>query len=170
MVNNPISIDDTLLLDAQQLNSFRELWNKEFPKQIRYTSQEDFECYLYSLQDLRHYFIVDDFHSLQGWSFTFNRDAETWFGLLVDTNFQHMGIGTRLLQNLKANHASLNGWVIDHHGDFKQNGEPYISPVPFYLKNEFILHPEIRMESDHLSGVKMSWKREPDGLSPEPGR
>ena len=59
---------------------------------------------------------------------------------------QKRGLGTKLLELLKEKENILNGWVIDHANYIKQNGEPYPSPLEFYIKNDFNVHSDIRLE------------------------
>ena len=70
------------------------------------------------------------------------------------------GFGTQLLNLGKEKESVLNGWVIDHDKDKKRNGENYISPLNFYLKNGFEVFPDNRLELEKLSAVKIRWKKE----------
>ncbi|WP_143960222.1 hypothetical protein [Litoribacter populi] len=42
-------------------------------------------------------------------------------------------------------------------GSRRRNGEIYISPLSFYLKNGFTVLPEESLESGRISAVKGSW-------------
>ncbi|MEO7977870.1 hypothetical protein [Flavobacterium sp.] len=64
-----------------------------------------------------------------------------------------------MLNELKKNKKSLNGWVIDHENDIKQNKEFYKSPLLFYVKNGFVICEEKRIENEKMSGVKINWKQ-----------
>nr|WP_290861271.1 GNAT family N-acetyltransferase [Flavobacterium sp.] len=92
-----------------------------------------------------------------GWGIIFVRDSEQWFALLIDSRFQGMGLGTFLLNELKKTQPELNGWVIDHENDLKQNGKPYLSPLAFYKKNNFEVLGNFRIENEKLSAVKIKW-------------
>jgi hypothetical protein len=61
------------------------------------------------------------------------------------------------LDELKKNNSVLNGWATDHQNDLKQNKDPYISPIDFYIKNGFVINTSIRIESDKISAVKIRW-------------
>jgi hypothetical protein len=49
----------------------------------------------------------------------FFRDDEDWFAIRVDKNSQGSGKGSLLMEELKKNKDSLNGFV-DHENDVKQ--------------------------------------------------
>ncbi|MEO8416533.1 MAG: hypothetical protein ABI472_22910 [Ginsengibacter sp.] len=88
----------------------------------------------------------------------FVREKETWFTITIDSSVQGQGKGSQLLNKLKEHEQSLNGWVIDHDSEIKQSGEIYNSPLPFYLKNDFLVYPEIRLEIPILSAAKITWQ------------
>ena len=147
----------TLTLDQKQ--SLFELWNSEYPKKIGYTELSEFENYLIELSKTKHYLLVDDFNQILGWAFTFVREAENWFGIILNSKIQGKGLGTLLLNELKIFKSVLNGWVIDHQNDFKHNNEPYLSPLEFYSKNGFVVSKNIRLENNSISAVKIRWER-----------
>ena len=62
------------------------------------------------------------------------------------------------MMDLKENEEMLCGWVIDHHDDRKINGELYLSPLNFYLKQGFDILKEQRLELPTSSAVKISWR------------
>ncbi|MCK9481612.1 MAG: hypothetical protein M0R38_07625 [Bacteroidia bacterium] len=64
-----------------------------------------------------------------------------------------------MLNELKSDENVLNGWVIDHNSDIKINGNFYQSPLNFYLKNEFEILNETRLELEIMSAVKIKWKK-----------
>jgi len=101
---------------------------------------------------------VDEFNQILGWAFVFVREKENWFGIILNSKQQGKGFGTLLLKELKKCKSSLNGWVIDHSNDIKQNGELYSSPLDFYLKNEFLVDKNIRLENNAISAVKIKWE------------
>jgi hypothetical protein len=59
----------------------------------------------------------------------FFRDDEDWFCDTCDKNSQGSGKGSLLMEELKKNKDSLNGLVVDHENDVKQNKEHYKSLV-----------------------------------------
>lgn len=145
----------SLTLDQKQL--LFELWNSEYPEKIGYKELSGFEDYLDGLSNKEHYLGVDDQNQIVGWAFTFFREEEDWFGIIINSAMQRKGLGIRLLQELKKNKLVLNGWVIDHSNDLKQNKEPYLSPLFFYTKNGFLVEKEIRIENEKISAVKIRW-------------
>ena len=116
----------------------------------------DFENYLATLPDVSYYLLKSD-REVEGWAMKFIMANEKWFAITVDSKVQGKGKGTFLLNKLKESEDTLNGWVIDHENDVKQNGERYKSPVLFYLKNGFKVYS--RLEIPALSAAKISWHR-----------
>lgn len=64
-----------------------------------------------------------------------------------------------LLDKVKEFENELNGWVMDHENDLKASGDIYLSPIRFYLKNDFEILNEIRLETEIMSAVKIKWSR-----------
>lgn len=62
-----------------------------------------------------------------------------------------------MLNKLKDDEDTLNGWVIDHDLDKKSNGYYYKSPIGFYQKNGFKVISETRLELEIMSAVKIIW-------------
>jgi hypothetical protein len=116
----------------------------------------DFELYLNGLSKTKHYLLYDD-DKINGWAFTFLRDQEDWFAIILDQKIQGKGNGSLLINELKKNNDCLNGWVIDQENEAKLNNEFYKSPMPFYIKNDFTVLKEIRIENEKMSGVKINW-------------
>ena len=103
--------------------------------------------------------VLDDASEIVGWACTFDRDGDRWFTILINSLYQRLGIGRMIMNLVKEKESRLNGWVIDHPYDIKQNGESYESPLPFYLKNGFIVQPGIRLENEKISAVKIEWRK-----------
>lgn len=154
---NRYRIKVTQSLDSLQKLTVFELWNNEYPLQLVHERITDFENYLSHLIATKHYLLYDENEAIIGWGIIFLRDSEQWFALLIDTRFQGMGLGTFLLNELKKTQPVLNGWVIDHENDLKQNGKPYLSPLAFYKKNNFEVLGNFRIENEKLSAVKIKW-------------
>jgi len=133
------------------------LWNREYPRQLM-MSQDEFDTYLEKLQAPNHFLVLDDVNEVVGWACTFDRDEDRWFLILINSLYQRLGIGRMVLRLLKEKETRLNGWVIDHPHDVKQNGEAYESPLRFYVKNGFDVMPEIRYTNDKIAAVKIEWK------------
>jgi hypothetical protein len=154
-----MKIIQTTSLTLDQKQSVFELWNSEYPKKIGYTELSEFDNYLDELSNIEHYLVVDDQNSILGWAFTFFREEEDWFGIIINSEIQGKGFGMLLLNELKKNKLVLNGWVIDHQNDLKQNKEPYLSPLFFYTKNGFLVEKDIRIENEKISAVKIRWEQ-----------
>ena len=87
------------------------------------------------------------------------RENKVWFAIIIDSQIQGRGKGSLLIKELKKSNDNLNGWVIDHENEIKNNATPYKSPLLFYVKNGFTVCSEIRMENEKISAVKINWKR-----------
>ena len=152
-----MKIIQSAVLTLKEKQSLFELWNSEYPEKIGYTNISEFENYLEALSNKEHYLLMNDENEILGWAFTFNRDNEQWFAIILNSKIHRKGYGRLLLDELKKNNSVLNGWAIDHHNEIKQNREPYISPIDFYVKNGFIAEQDVRIESDKISAVKIRW-------------
>ncbi len=124
-------------LNALQRASVFFLWNSEYPARLNYASQDELENYLTSLKDQHHILLVGEGDKVLGWYFDFIREEERWFAMILDAAIQGKGYGGELLDLAKQENKVLNGWVIDHENDLKANGEPYGSPLQFYINSEF---------------------------------
>lgn len=154
-----MKILQTPVLTLDQKQMLFELWNAEYPEKIGYAELSEFDNYLDGLSNCKHYLIVDDQNVILGWAFTFFREKEDWFGIIINSEIQGKGFGVFLLNELKKIKFVLNGWVVDHQNDLKQNKEPYLSPLFFYTKNGFIVEKDIRMENEKISAVKIRWEQ-----------
>ena len=134
-----------------------ELWNNEYPENISFPEPEYFNNYIYNLKNLKHFLIKDIQNYTYGWASTFERENETWFMILVSGQHQGKGIGKMILDTLKQKESILNGWVISHKHYRKLNGDKYISPINFYLKNDFEILNSEKLKSDKISAVKVRW-------------
>ncbi|MEO8254232.1 MAG: GNAT family N-acetyltransferase [Flavobacterium sp.] len=144
-------------LSIKEKVSLLQLWNDEYPARLNYKNTEDFDLYLSGLTNTKHYLLFDDSDEIMGWAYTFIRDNENWFAILLNHQIQGKGIGSHLINELKKNNTSLNGWVTDLETEIKQNQKYYRSPMEFYIKNGFKILTEIRIENDRISGVKINW-------------
>ena len=155
-----MSIIETDALTEEQKVQIMNLWNKEYPAQLQYSSIEGFDSYLNNLLQPNHFLAIDDNDTLMGWAFSFTRENERWFAIIIDGSMQRQGLGTSLLNRLKENETVLNGWVTDHDRYMKKNGEQYHSPLQFYSRNNFIFCHDVRLETEKLSAVKIAWAKE----------
>ncbi len=147
-------------LSETQKESIIRLWNAEYPVQIQQSGIDSFDEYLSIKGNLQHYLLTDTDENIKGWLATFMRDGEKWFALLVDSSEQKKGYGTRLLNEVKELENELNGWAIDQNKELKANGETYLSPIGFYLKNGFEVLNDVRLETETMSAVKIKWRNE----------
>ncbi|MGE6352371.1 hypothetical protein ACQKCJ_00690 [Flavobacterium sp. NPDC079362] len=147
------------VLSLEQKNSLMQLWNNEYPDKLKYESVNDFNLYLDGLSNAKHHLFIDDQNKIKGWAFAFLRDNENWFAIIIDSQLHGKGKGRLMIEALKKNNDNLNGWVVDHENDIKQNKEAYKSPLLFYMKNDFIVCKETRIENEKISAVKINWKR-----------
>jgi len=152
-----MKIIKTNILNKKQKIQIFDLWNNEYPVKLIYENYEQFEDYLRNLKKQCHILIIDNKDSVIGWYFDFVRENEKWFAMILNSEFQRKGYGTKLLNKAKTKNQELNGWVIDHDNDIKQNGKFYISPIKFYEKNGFKIINNKRLELDEISAVKIKW-------------
>lgn len=150
---------ETNILSLEHKEALRSLWNREYPAKLAMYTPKDMENYLASLNDPKHYLLLNDVDMLSGWAATFSRDDDNWFAIIIHSAHQKQGLGGWLLELLKLNNNILNGWVTDHDNDRKYNGEIYTSPLPFYIKNGFTVISDTRLELEKLSAVKIQWTR-----------
>jgi GNAT superfamily N-acetyltransferase len=146
-------------LSLKQKEALFQLWNNEYPEKLSYKNTDEFDMYLNSLSNTKHYLLIVDANEIKGWAFTFLREEEVWFAIIVDDQMQGKGKGSLLLEELKKGKNNLNGWVVDHDNDSKQNGEAYTSPLLFYIKNGFTICNGTRIENEKIAAVKINWIR-----------
>jgi len=142
-----------------QKQSIVRLWNAEYPANLQHSGTESFNEYLSKLGEPEHYLLTDDEEQIKGWLACFDRDGERWFVTIVDTSEQRKGYGSALLSEVKKYETEINGWVMDKNEAVKADGAVYRSPVGFYLKNDFEILKEIRLENETMSAVKIRWRR-----------
>lgn len=153
-----MKISSTNHLTLQQKHQILHLWNNEYPEKLAYQNIADFENYLEKLNEVNHFILADE-EKIYGWAITFIREHETWFAIILSENLHGQGWGTKVLNKLKQNKNELNGWVIDHSNDKKLNGNFYKSPLEFYIKNDFKVLSDTRLELEIMSAVKIKWTK-----------
>lgn len=146
------------ILEGKNKLDVFHMWNTEYPANLNYSSIEEFDHYLSSMEDQEHYLI---FHAdkLVGWLFLFIRDQQRWFAMIVNTKNSRKGYGSRLLSIAKSKHNELHGWVIDSDGYVRGDGRPYYSPLRFYIKNGFKVIVQVRLELPHIAAIKIYWQK-----------
>ena len=147
-------------LDPAQQQQLMELWNHEYPVQLAHSDASAFRSYLGTLIRLRHYLLQDDQQEIKGWAFTFTREGNRWFAIILDRSVQGKGYGSSMLTALKKHEESLRGWVTDHTGYKKADGTLYTSPLSFYFKNNFEACPDVRLETPALSALMIRWEKQ----------
>ena len=157
---NSFEIYSFTILNQIHKDYLFKIWNNEYPINLAFKNLQEVDNYLNSLIEAKHFFVVDNNNQMQAWAVIIERDYEKWFAIIVDSELHQIGLGSKILNRLKTFSSELNGWVIDHENDNKANGEPYRSPLAFYLKNEFTLIPENRLELDFISAVKINWRED----------
>lgn len=60
---------------------------------------------------------------------------------------------------LKNDLPEFYGWVVDSNAFMKNDGTPYISPLPFYTKLGFEVLPHKRIDNDMINAVKIRHRR-----------
>lgn len=150
----------TSILTNEQKLFILELWNKEYPAQLKHESLASLENYFASINGTHHLFLMDASNKPKGWFFQFQRDNEPWFAMILSSSHQGKGMGSLLLKEAKEHTNKLYGWAVDHNEYFKADGSVYPSPLAFYLKNDFQVLPKERLNSDKLSSVKVIWQKD----------
>lgn len=135
-----------------------QLWNSEYPFKLSLPGLPELEHYLDQLSGKHHLLLIDEHDNLKGWLMYFLRDNEQCFAMLLDSSMQGKGWGSKLLDLAKMRNAELCGWVIDSSSELKQNGENYVSPLGFYLKNRFELWKDIQTMKNGVNGIKVVWR------------
>jgi GNAT superfamily N-acetyltransferase len=145
-------------LSLNQKLQLMHLWNNEYPASLAHKTIEDFESYLSTLSYCKHYSIAEN-NSIYAWGFEFDRNEERWFALIIHSAYQGKGIGSQVLNRMKHENKTLNGWVIDHANAKMSDGSFYRSPMNFYLKNGFHIISHQRIDNEVISAVKIQWIR-----------
>lgn len=156
----PLTISVTNELTPEQKEKVRAIWNSVYPEKLLLQTPADFERYLEPLGKQQHYLMKNLSGEVLGWGITFDRENERWFAMVLDDSIQRTGMGTVLLKRMQDGQPKLSGWVIDHDTTVRADGKPYLSPVEFYLKNQFTLEPETRLELPALSAVCIRYNHE----------
>jgi GNAT superfamily N-acetyltransferase len=152
-----LKITKTIDLDEKTKNQLLNLWNTEYPEKLSYKDLAEFDDYLQKLTNLKHLLLTSEENIIYGWAFSFDRENEKWFAIILSEIVQGQGLGREMLNKIKQSEYVLNGWVIDHYNDKKKNGQTYTSPLRFYEKCDFEILKKERLELDNISAVKIKW-------------
>ncbi len=140
-------------LTNKQFEKINQLWNQEYP--INLTNR--FPLLLYDCKVFSHYLFENENNEVIAWAVDFEKDNETRFSIIVDSNYKGKGLGKLLINQIKDENVNFYGWVIDHNEDLKENGEVYQSPIAFYLKQGFTIVPDCRLDTEMIKAVKIAW-------------
>jgi len=151
-------IEHRTSLTEQQKETALSIWNAEYPKQLQMPGIAAFNAFLDSLINPGYYLLKEEGAGFIGWAAVFYRENIRCFFIMLSGGEQGKGYGTALLNALKAKENSLFGWVIDHENDVKADGTPYPSPLKFYKKNNFTINNSLRLETEVLSAVNITWQ------------
>lgn len=147
-------------LTNEQKVAIMGIWNQVYPAQLQHSTVLSFEKYLYPLKNERHILVMDETENITGWLVTFDRKEDRWFAMLLADRAQGQGIGSELLRQAKAANKVLNGWVVDHNSYKRQDGKTYLSPLEFYIKNEFEVLRDNHFEDNKIAVIQVRWERE----------
>ena len=145
------------LLPQQKMDILR-LWNDEYPQALGLDNVEAFDQYLETLSKPSHILLENEDGIVHGWLVYFIRDDEQCFAMLLNPSLQGKGWGSKFLALAKERTVELHGWVSDSNLEIKRNGEKYLSPVGFYVKNGFEVRPAIRVMKKNINGIRVSWR------------
>ena len=143
----------TKILTPQQEEQIDKLWNEEYPIKL----SDRFKLLLEGVENYNHYIVEDEQQNLRAWAVDFEKENEIRFSVIVRSDQKGKGLGSSLVEKLKLENEEFFGWVIDHNNDIKSNGENYITPIPFYLKQGFSILKNCRIETEIISAVKIKW-------------
>jgi hypothetical protein len=141
------------LIQRDQINA---LWNSEYPVKLR----DRFSILLEESTWHNHFLIEDSKRLIIAWAVMFEQSQQIRFSIIVSKDHQGKGLGKTLLGQMKLTHNEFYGWVIDHNNDFKLNGENYVSPLPFYLKQGFEIIRDQRIDNEMIQAVLVGWKKD----------
>jgi GNAT superfamily N-acetyltransferase len=149
-----MEIIQTKTLSSVQSEQINSLWNKEYPLKLK----DRFPILLEGTTWHNHFVIEDSNGLVNAWAVMFEQSQQIRFSIIVSKDHQGKGLGKTLLDQMKLTHNEFYGWVIDHNNDLKLNGENYVSPLPFYLKQGFEIIPDQRIDNEMIQAVLVGWK------------
>ncbi len=143
----------TKIVSSFQSSQINQLWNEEYPIKLI----DRFPILLEGVKNYNHYLVQDNKQKVLAWAVDFEKEDEIRFSILVAAEHKAQGIGSMLVDKLKAENKLFYGWVIDHNNDLKANGEYYQTPIEFYKKHGFEIMQNLRIESEMIRAVKIKW-------------
>lgn len=155
-----MKIFKTKILTDRQKEEINALWNNEYPAKLK----DRFPILLEGTAWHNHYIIEDSDASVIAWAVDFQKEKQVRFSIIVSSIYKGIGLGSALIDKLKAENHEFYGWVIDHDMDVKLNGEHYKSPMPFYLKHDFEILSEQRIDSEMIRAVLIRYSSQKNRL------
>jgi len=146
-------------LNAIQKQALLACWNEVYPASLCYTSLDEMDMYFSKLSNVEFFLLEYDDLNATAFAYRFLRDKETWLTMLMPATLQRKGNGKVLLDVLKSGCVELNAWVVDHNHALMKNEYVYISPLWFYLQNDFAIVENVRLETEVISALKLRWKK-----------
>jgi len=148
-----MEIRKTTILTDKQKEQIHSLWNDEYPAKLK----DRFSILLENVDWFNHYIIEDLNNNLIAWAVDFEKERQVRFSIIVSSKHKGKGIGSMLISKLKKENHEFYGWVIDHNEDLKLDGEIYKSPMSFYLKHDFQILNEKRIDNEMIRAVLIKW-------------
>ena len=90
----------------------------------------------------------------------FEKEQDLRFSILVSRKHQKLGLGSVLLTEMKKENLPYSGWVIDHDLDLRSDGSNYMSPLSFYMKNQFTIDESCRLNNEMIKAVLVRYQPE----------
>ena len=149
-----MEIIQTKTLSSVQSEQINSLWNAVYPLKLK----DRFPILLEGTTWHNHFVVEDSNRVIIAWAVMFEHTNQIRFSIIVSKDYQGKGLGKLLLNHLKSAHNEFYGWVIDHNNDLKSDGENYISPLPFYLKQGFEIIANQRIDTDMIQAVLVGWR------------
>lgn len=151
-----MNIHQTEFLSAKQFSEINALWNEEYPLKLK----DRLALLLEDNTKTIHFYILDKFEQIIAWSVLFEKEQDLRFSILVSRKHQKQGLGSALLTEMKNEDLAFSGWVIDHDLDLRSDGSNYMSPLSFYLKNDFSIDESRRLNSEMIKAVLVRYQPE----------
>jgi GNAT superfamily N-acetyltransferase len=146
------------------LAAMRDIWNNVYPACIA-ADELRFQAWIGALEEPFFLLLWDNNkQELLGWCCAFLRQGMRWFTVLIDESAQGKGIGTKLMQELMSRYNALSGWVVDTDQYTTLKGIPYRSPLEFYRKLGFLIHPNIVFPDPKLRAICTTWQKKTEGI------
>lgn len=142
---------NTATLSDNQIQQINVLWNQEYPKNLI----NRFSILLGDATNYQHFLLENEAQQVLGWAVLFDKENETRFSIIVGEASKRMGLGSRLMDALKQACPCFYGWVIDHDNDIKSDDSIYRSPLTFYLKHDFEVLSDQRLDTPIIKAVKV---------------